>query len=158
MTQDLAPSRNFCSPSYPLLEGDALLPALTPADLLAPQALHTPGIPGMMKERFPQAPHVCRAWTSHGGRGLQPLPWASSTGLLGEDIWGHQPALSLREGSSPWCPSAGPLPAGCPVEPPHGSRSPGSGSSGCRGPASPHPCGKSGVMAWHRLSQMQPLP
>lgn len=80
MTQDLAPSRNFCSPSYPLLEGDALLPALTPADLLAPHALHTPGIPGMMKECFPQAPHVCRAWTSHGGRGLQPLPWASSTG------------------------------------------------------------------------------
>lgn len=56
MTQDLAPSWNFCSPSSPLLEGDALFPALTPTDLLAPQALHTPGIPGMMKECFPRLP------------------------------------------------------------------------------------------------------
>jgi len=57
--------------------------------------------------------------------------------------------------SSPWCPSAGPSPAGCPGEPPHGSRSPSSCSCGCRGPASPHPCSETRVRA--RLSPHQPL-
>lgn len=45
---------------------------------------------------------------------------------------------------SPWRPAAGPLPAGCPGEPPHGSRSPSSCSCGCRAPASPRPCGETG--------------
>lgn len=90
---------------------------------------------------FSLAPHAHRALG---------LPWWPPVTFLGlshteRPTRGPPACPALLEGSSPWCPLADRRPVGHPVEPPHGSRSPGSGSSGCRGPASPHPCGESGV-------------